>query len=103
MTSTPIKLLMTWDITPGREEACLAFVTQELPTRMRDAGLELTDAWFTAYGDWPQVRVGFMGTNLDTVQSYLGSDDWAKLKQRLLTYTVNYHEKVIVARGGFQI
>ncbi|MBN1249716.1 MAG: hypothetical protein JXC32_18785 [Anaerolineae bacterium] len=101
--SVPIKLLMTWDISPGREEACLAFVTQELPDRMRDAGLELTDAWFTAHGDWPQVRVGFMGTNLEMVQSYMASDGWTKLKQRLLAYTLNYREKVIIARGGFQI
>ena len=101
--TVPTKLLMTWDISPGREEACLAFVTQELPTRMQDAGLELTDAWFTAHGDWPQVRVGFMGSSLETVQSYLASDEWVKLKQRLLTYTLNYREKVIVARGGFQI
>jgi hypothetical protein len=101
--SIPAKLLMTWDISPGREEACLAFITQELPTRMRDAGFELTDAWFTAYGDWPQVRVGFMGTSLDTIKAYLASEDWAKLKRRLLTYTVNYREKVVVAKGWFQV
>ncbi len=67
---------------------------------MRDAGMELTDAWLQP-GDWPQVAWASWGRTW-TVQSYLGSDDWAKLKQRL-SPTVNCHEKVIVARGRFQI
>ncbi len=99
----PIKLLMTWDIAVGQEEACFAFITQELPTAMQDAGLELTDAWFTAFGEWPQIRIGFVAPNLEMIQACLASEMWRKLKRQLMSYTRDYNEKVIVAKGGFQL
>lgn len=103
MTDVPIKLLMTWNIAPGEEETCFAFITQDLPIRMREAGLELTDAWFTAYGEWPQIRIGFVSTDLMMMESFLSSDAWQTVKRQLLTYTRDYDEKVVIARGAFQI
>jgi hypothetical protein len=103
VSDLPIKLLMTWDITPGEEETCFAFITQDLPIRMREAGLELTDAWFTAYGDWPQIRIGFVTTDLLALESFLMSEVWQSLKRQLLQYTRDYNEKVVVAKGAFQI
>ncbi|MBN1247176.1 MAG: hypothetical protein JXC32_05925 [Anaerolineae bacterium] len=98
----PIKLLMTWDIAAGQEEACFAFITQDLPDTMQQAGLELTDAWFTAYGDWPQIRIGFVSMELDELQRFLMSQAWRDLKKKLMPYTRDYRQKVVVARGGFQ-
>jgi hypothetical protein len=98
----PIKLLMTWDIVVGHEEACFAFITQELPTTMQQAGLELTDVWFTAYGDWPQIRVGFVSAGLQELEVFMTSEAWRKLKRKLLPYTRDYRQKVVLARGGFQ-
>ncbi|MGC9348290.1 MAG: hypothetical protein ACP5JG_09155 [Anaerolineae bacterium] len=100
--NTPVKLLMTWDIAPGQEKACFAFITQELPSAMGDAGLELTDAWFTAYGDWPQIRIGFVSTDLRALQNFLTSEDWKVLKRQLLSYSQDYQEKIVVAQGSFQ-
>jgi hypothetical protein len=100
---TPIKLLLTWDIAPGQEEACFAFITQDLPPKMQEAGLELTDAWFTAHGDWPQIRIGFVSDDLRTLEAFTTSDSWRELKERLLNYTQNYQEKIVVAKGGFQL
>ncbi|MGC9521253.1 MAG: hypothetical protein ACP5HG_05150 [Anaerolineae bacterium] len=101
--SIPVKLLMTWNIAPGQEEACFAFITQDLPNHMQEAGLELADAWFTAYGDWPQIRIGFISAELQTLQSFLVSDAWRDVKRELLAYTQDYEEKVVVAKGGFQL
>lgn len=99
----PIKLLLTWDIAAGQEEPCFAFVTQDLPPKMQAAGFDLSDAWFTAYGDWPQIRIGFVTSDLQTLEDFLASETWRELKQRLLSYTQDYEEKVVVAKGGFQL
>jgi hypothetical protein len=93
---------MTWDIAAGQEEACFAFITQDLPETMQSAGLELTDAWFTAYGDWPQIRIGFVSLELEQLQSFLASPAWRSLRKKLMPYTRGYQQKVVVARGGFQ-
>lgn len=100
---TPVKLMMSWNIVPGREEACLSFITTDLPAAMEEAGLELADAWFSAYGNWPQIRISFLSSDLSRLQAFLTSDTWRKLKRRLLSFTQGYQQKIIVARRSFQI
>ena len=99
----PVKLLMTWNIKPGREQDYFTFVMQELPLALRRVGLKLTDAWYTVYGDWPQVRMAFMSENLATMQDFLSSPQWLEMKQQLLTYTQDYQHKIVKARGGLQL
>ena len=101
--SVPVKLMLTWDIKPGHEKTYFAFITQEFPTALQQAGLELSDAWYTVYGAWPQVRMGFVSENLQNVEDFLASTLWLRLKHQLLAYIQEYHQKVVPARSGFQI
>ena len=98
-----VKLLLTWDIVNGKEKKCLAFITKDMPAEMRKSGFELTDAWFTAYGDWPQVRMGFLSHDLESLLEFMRSNAWRDLKRELLKYCKTYDQKVIPSRGGFQI
>ena len=101
--SEPVKLMMTWDIKPGQEKVYFSFITQEFPTVLRQAGLELTDAWYTMYGTWPQVSMGFVSEDLPTLETFLMSERWLRVKHRLLGYVQGYHQRVIPAQGWFQI
>ncbi len=101
--AVPVKLMMTWNIKPGEEEQYFAFITQEFPLALQEAGFKLTDAWYTVYGDWPQVSMSFMGDGFSALESFLISEQWQELKARLLSYTQDYHQKIIRARGGFQL
>lgn len=100
---TPVKLVMTWDIKPGKERPYFAFITQEFPEALQEAGLQLTDAWYTVYGNWPQVSVGIVGEDLESLEGFLASSQWQEIKQRLLSYIQSFRQKVVMARGGFQI
>jgi hypothetical protein len=95
--------MMTWDIRPGQEETYFAFITQDFPNVLRNAGLQLTDAWYTVYGNWPQVSMGFISEDLQALESFLASDMWQELKHRLLAYIQSYQQKIVMARGGFQL
>ncbi len=99
----PIKLLMTWDIKPGQEETYFSFITQDFPLALRQVGLQLTDAWYTVYGDWPQVRMGFVAANVAEIERFLSSQAWDELKKELFKYVHNYYEKIVPAQGNFQI
>lgn len=101
--SFPAKLLMTWNIRPGREETYFEFITQEFPTVFIKRGFQITDAWYTTYGDWPQVTMGFAAEDLESLRGFLASDVWIKLRQRLFTYISDYRQKIVPLRGGFQI
>jgi hypothetical protein len=99
----PIKLLMTWDIQSGREQDYFEFVVREFLPGIQRMGLEPSDAWFTMYGDCPQILVGATASNRTNLDQVLMSDDWQKLTGRLLDYVENYTSKVIPARTGFQL
>jgi len=98
-----VKLMMTWNIKPGQEEQYFVFITQDFPFVLQDAGFKLTDAWYTVYGDWPQVRMGFEGDDLQALEDFLVSTRWQEIKQQLLSYIQDYRQKIVMARGGFQL
>jgi len=98
-----VKLLMTWDILPGREQEYFEFVVRDFIPGVQRLGMEPSDAWFTMYGDQPQILAAFQMTSINTVQRTLNSSEWKDLTQRLLDYVENLEYKVAQARSGFQM
>jgi hypothetical protein len=98
-----VKLLMTWDILPGREQEYFEFVVRDFIPGMQRLGLEPNDAWFTMYGDQPQILVGGQMASINSLQRVLNSSDWQTLTQQLLDYVENFDYKVVQARSGFQM
>ncbi len=100
--SAPVKLVLTWDIKQGQEKSYFTYM-QEFSTALQQAGLELSDAWYTLYGPWPQISMGFVSEDLRLVESFLVSEVWLRTKHRLLSYIQGYRQKVVPARSGFQV
>jgi hypothetical protein len=97
------KLLMSWNIRPGREDEYFEFVVQEFGPMLIKLGVRPTDAWYTQYGEDPQILQGGVAEELESLQRALSSDEWRKMKQKLLTYVTDYSQKIIRANGGFQL
>jgi hypothetical protein len=99
-----VKLLMTWDILPGREQEYFEFVVRELIPALQRMGLEPSDAWFTMYGsNQPQIMTEAQTSNLAEMERILNSPDWHDLNGRLLEYVGNLDYKVVEAKPGFQM
>jgi hypothetical protein len=98
-----VKLLLTWDILPGREQEYFEFVVREFIPAIQKLGLEPTDAWFTVYGNQPQIMAAIQGTSLANVKRLLKSSEWDSLTRQLLDYVEDFHYKIVEARQGFQI
>jgi len=98
-----VKLLMSWDIKPGREQEYFEFVVREWLPGLQRLGVEPTDAWYTMYGNSPQILAGGITENLQTMHQILNHADWLNLKDQLLTFVENYEQKVVQAKGGFQL
>ena len=98
-----VKLLMTWDILPGREQEYFEFVVRDFFPGMQRLGLEPTDAWFTMYGDQPQIMAAVQSNTMAGLQSILESPDWDSLTKQLLDYVEDFKFKVVQARAGFQM
>jgi hypothetical protein len=98
-----VKLLMTWDILPGREQDYFEFVVREFIPGVQKMGLEPSDAWFTVYGEQPQIMASMQATDLPRLYNILDSSDWKSLTTRLLDYVEEFKYKIVEARSGFQI
>ena len=98
-----VKLLMRWDIQAGREAEYFQFIIQEFVPALLKMGMQPTEVWFTAYGDYPQIQAGGLAPDLLTVQKIVGGDEWHELREKLEGYVSGYQQKVIEATGGFQL
>ena len=94
---------MTWDILPGREQEYFEFVVREWIPRMSKLGLQPNDAWYTYYGNQPQIMATALMNTLPELETVLTSDDWQGLTQELLEYVEDFNYKIVKARSGFQM
>ena len=98
-----VKLIMTWDILPGREQEYFEFVVRDFIPGMQKLGLEVSDAWFTMYGDQPQIMAAAQSSSLASLNRILASGEWQELTRLLLDYVENFQHKIVPAKAGFQI
>lgn len=98
-----VKILMTWDILPGREQEYFEFVVREWIPRMQKLGLQPNDAWYTYYGNQPQIMASALMNTMPDMERVLISGDWQDLTQELLEYVEDFSYKIVKARSGFQL
>ncbi|MCP4541016.1 MAG: hypothetical protein GY832_28095 [Chloroflexi bacterium] len=97
------KLLMSWNIRPGREDEYFEFVVREFGPGLIKMGVRPTDAWYTQYGNGPQILQGGIMEELEKLQRALASNEWLEMKKKLLVYVTDYNQKIIRASGAFQL
>jgi hypothetical protein len=98
-----IKLLMGWDIRPNKESDFFDFMMKEFAPTIMQLGLQPTEAWYTAYGSGPQVLIGGVTEDLDSMVEILESSEWMDIYRQLLTYVHHYRHKVVPATGRLQL
>ena len=98
-----IKLLLSWDIRAGKDEEYFEFALKEFIPAIQKLGLSLTEAWFTMYGNAPQILAAAVTEDIGAMRRALASDDWKAIKAKLLTYVKNYSERAVPAGSRFQM
>ncbi len=98
-----VKLILTWDILPGQEQEYFEFVVRDFIPGLQKLGMEPSDAWFTMYGDQPQIMASAQMPDINSLETALNSGEWGDLTHRLLDYVENFDYKVVKARSGFQM
>ena len=99
----PVKLLMSWDILPGREQEYFEFVVREFIPEVQELGLEPSDAWVTVYGDQPQILSSADVNSKESLDSILASVEWDQLLLKLNDYVENLEFKTVHSKPGFQM
>jgi hypothetical protein len=97
------KALLTWNIRPGSErehfQRIRAFVN-----KLATLGLDLSDAWYTIYGDSPQVLLGIVAQDEqeEPLERVLSSSGWIELLKELEQYITDYRQRIVEIKGQFQ-
>lgn len=98
-----VKLLMSWDIKPGAESDYFEFIVREFAPGIMKLGIQPTEAWYTVFGDGPQILTGAVAEDLATMKSIMESSDWQDLQEKLFNYVTNFDFKIVRATGRFQL
>ncbi len=75
---------------------------EEFLPQAQALGLMPTDAWHTAYGEYPGRLIGFAANDLAGVRAARASGEWRELTGKLEGYVLNLTVRVVPLRGGFQ-
>jgi hypothetical protein len=98
-----VKLLMSWDIKPGSERDYFEFIVREFAPGIMKLGIQPTEAWYTVFGDGPQILTGAVAEDLPTMREILASGDWESLQNKLFEYVTDFNFKIVRATGRFQL
>lgn len=101
-----VKLLMNWDIKPGRDQEYFEFVVREWVPGVQKLGLQPTGAWYTVYSrdpETPQMMTEGIAKDLEAMRSILNNPNWANLHDQLTEFVHNYKHKIVHVTGGFQL
>ena len=102
-TTQGMKLLLSYDMRGNAGQEYYQFVLGRYIPTMQNQGLEMSEAWHTAYGNGPERLIGFIARNEDIMDDLLHSETWQTLNEQLDQYVINFSYKVIPYKQGFQI
>jgi hypothetical protein len=98
-----VKLLMTWDILPNREQEYFEFVISDFLPEIKQLGIRPVDAWYTMFGEQPQILVSAKIQSQAALNIAMASKEWQRLLDNLQQFVENFSYKVITDRTGFQL
>ena len=98
-----VKLIMSYDIKPGRDQEYFEFLVREFAPGLARMGLQPTESWYTMYGKRPQIMMGGIAEDAKAAKTLIGSKEWAELHDRLDEYVINYQQKIIRVTPFFPI
>lgn len=102
LSTTGYKLLLSYEVKESAVEDYYRFMLGRYVPIIQAMGLEMSEAWHTAYGDYPNRLVGFVSRDQETLTKVLKSDTWSTLNQELQMYINDFDYKIIAYREGFQ-
>ena len=98
------KALLTWNIQSGSEREHFRRV-RDFVSELHTLDLELEDAWYTAYGNAPQILLGIVarGGQDEKLERALTSEEWEQMLGKLKEYITGYCQRIVDGAGRFQI
>ena len=103
MDEIGLKLLLEYHVNQDTLQEYYQFIMGQYVPALQSMGLQMSEAWHTAYGAAPNRLVGFVCGDRPTMDRLLDSDLWLDLNNELEKYVSDLRYKVVPYRGGVQL
>lgn len=90
-----IKLILSWNIKSDEETAYFEFVTQEFVPGVLRLGVRPVEAWYTVYGEGPQIITSAEVADAPTLTAILGSPEWTELREKLNRFVTDFKQRIV--------
>ena len=84
MEENGLKLLLEYDVNQDTLQEYYQFVMGQYVPTLQSMGLQMSEAWHTAYGDAPNRLLGFVCGDKQTMDNLITSDAWVDLNLSLI-------------------
>jgi len=98
-----LKLLISYNIDQEDSQDYYRFVLGKYIPAMQSMGLEMSEAWHTAYGPYPSRLIGFVSRDSEILRELMAGEEWEALNEELSDHVSELDFKVIRYKLGFQI
>ncbi len=90
-----VRLVFSWNIRTDEEAAYFEFIVHEFAPKIMKMGVRLTEAWYTTYGEGPQIIMPGVAADADTLREALNSGEWLGLVEKLGNFVTDYQCKML--------
>ena len=97
-----LKLLISYNVDLDNSQEYYEFVLGKYIPVMQSFGLEMSEAWHTAFGDYPNRLIGFVSQDGEVMREVLSGETWEDLNEELSNHVTEFEFKVIPYKLGFQ-
>jgi hypothetical protein len=98
-----LKLLISYNVDLEDSQEYYRFVLGKYIPAMQSMGLEMSEAWHTAFGEYPNRLIGFVSRDSHFLRELMVGEVWDELTDELQDHVSELEFKVIPYKIGFQI
>ena len=97
------KILVSYDVRPDQIDEYRQFILGKYIPFMGSMGLQISQAWHTAYGNAPNRLLEFVCRERETATNLFQDDEWVSFNEKLETFVEGLTYKVVPYKDRFQI
>jgi hypothetical protein len=90
-----VKVMISYDMVEGKERECQEYLVTQVAPALNKMGVQVTDVWYTVWGDSPQILGGGEVATLEDARRIFQSDEWREIEITLEPLTENLQVKVV--------
>ncbi len=90
-----LRFVLSWNIIADEEAAYFEFIVRDFAPKLSQAGIRLTEAWLTVYGEGPQIIMPGVAPSREAFDRLLQSQEWQALTQKLTRLVTDYRLRVL--------